>query len=541
MAKVQVYITITFNICLTTLIDIVTPVIPVIYDFSKLKSVTGWMFRFISNCQTNDSSQFKQSSLSVSELQVAENYWISLSQRECFCKELALLRERKEIDRSSNLISLSPMLDSHGIIRVSGRQSNLKASYNMIHPVIVHGKHHIVKLIIQTEHLRLLHGGPTLVHTSLSRKFQIIGGRRFIRDTIRQCITCRKLSAKPKNQRMGDLPIERVTPGLPFDKVGVDYAGPFYVKHGYVRKPTVVKAYACVFVSLSVKAVHLELVSDLTSDAFISCLRRFTARRGKPSLIMSDHGTNFVGANRELKEIDQFLQQQKTQRKISEFCSNSSIRWKFIPERSPHFGGLWEAAVKAMKTHLKRVIGDTKLTFEELTMLLAQVEVCLNSRPLTPLPSTEDGIEVLTPGHFLIGQPLESIPDSSVTYRSMSYLTRWHPLTRHFWQRWSDEYLTNMRKITKWHHPSRNLRIGDIVVLKEDGLIPTKWPLARIVETHPGKDDHVRVATIKTATGTYKRPITNLVLLLPLDECELFKDCPVLAGGMFGSIIRIDY
>ena len=118
---------------------------------------------------------------------------------------------------------------------------------------------------------------------------------------------------------MGNLPMERITPDHPFNKVGVDYAGPFFVKHGYV---TVVKAYACVFVSLSIKAVHLELVSDLTSDAFISCLRRFIARRGKPSLIMSDKGSNFVGANRWLKELDQFLQLRKTQKEISEFCSN---------------------------------------------------------------------------------------------------------------------------------------------------------------------------------------------------------------------------
>lgn len=129
--------------------------------------------------------------------------------------------------------------------------------------------------------------------------------------------------------------MERITPDHPFNKVGIDYAKPFFEKHGYVRKPTVVKAYACVFVSLSIKAVHLELVSDLTSDVFISCLRRFIARRGKPSLIMSDNGTNFVGANRGLKEFDQFVQLQKTQKEISEFCSNHNIQWKFIPEHAP--------------------------------------------------------------------------------------------------------------------------------------------------------------------------------------------------------------
>ena len=137
---------------------------------------------------------------------------------------------------------------------------------------------------------------------------------------------------------MGQLPIERVTPNLVFDKVGVDYAGPVHIKYGSIRKPTVIKAYICVFVSMSVKAVHLELlVSDLTSEAFIACLRRFISRRGKPSLIWSDHGTNFVGAAREIRE---FLGTQKSQTTISEFCSSQNIQWKFIPEHAPHFGGL---------------------------------------------------------------------------------------------------------------------------------------------------------------------------------------------------------
>jgi len=204
-----------------------------------------------------------------------------------------------------------------------------------------------------------------------------------------------------------------VTPGPVFDKVGVDYAGPVLIKYGHVRKPTVVKAYICVFVSLTVKAVHLELVSDLTADAFIACLRRFISRRGLPSLIWSDHGTNFVGAAHEIKNLYQFLRNSSTQDAITKFLTTKNINWKFIPQNAPHFGGLWEAAVKSMKTHLRKVVGSVKLTFEEMSTLLTQVEACLNSRPLVPLPNDDDGIEALTPGHFLIGQPLQALPDDS--------------------------------------------------------------------------------------------------------------------------------
>ena len=127
---------------------------------------------------------------------------------------------------------------------------------------------------------------------------------------------------------MGNLPLERITPDRPFANVGVNYDGPFHVKYGYVHKPTIVKAYACVFVSLSIKAVHIELVTDLTTEAFIACLRRFIARRGKPTLIMSDNGSNFVGASRELKELKEFFELQRTKQKISQFCSGlGSSTW----------------------------------------------------------------------------------------------------------------------------------------------------------------------------------------------------------------------
>ena len=236
-----------------------------------------------------------------------------------------------------------------------------------------------MKLIIRSEHIRLLHAGPTLTVTSLRNFFHIISLRATARTIIRSCIACRHQSAKPQCQLVGQLPAERVTPGIVFQRVGVDYAGPISVKYGYIRKPTIVKSYVCVFVSLAVKAVHLELVSDLMSEAFIATLRRFIARRELPSTIWSDHGTNFVGANNQLCEFFEFLRQQSTQDSITDYCSAMSIEWKFIPEHAPHFGGLWEAAVKSLKNHLKRVMGDARLTFEELTTVLAQIESCMNS------------------------------------------------------------------------------------------------------------------------------------------------------------------
>ena len=241
---------------------------------------------------------------------------------------------------------------------------NLKLSYSKVHPIILHGNHPITKLVIQSEHLRLLYAGPIQM-ISLNQRFHVTGLRRTVRSITRQCVICKRQSLKPHDQLLGQLSLEWVTPASVFEKVGVDYTGPFHFKYGHIRKPTVVKAYVCLFVCLSVKAVHLELVSDLTTDAFVAALRRFVARRSYPSLIWSDHSTNFVGANRELKELLDFLHTQQVQETISEFCNCKIIEWRFIPERAPHFFRLWESAVKSTKLHLSRVVGNVKLTFEE--------------------------------------------------------------------------------------------------------------------------------------------------------------------------------
>ena len=204
----------------------------------------------------------------------------------------------------------------------------------------------------------MLHAATLLVTASLSQRFHVVGGCRVIRSIIRSCVTCKRESIRPM---MGQMPM---TPDAVFSRVGVDYAGPILFKRGLSRKPVMVKAYICVFVSLTVKAVHPELVSDLT---FIACLRRFIARRGKPLLIWSDHGSNFVGAARQIRELFDFLRRETSVEDISNFCTTQNILWDFIPERAPHFGGLWEAAVKSLKKHVHGIVGNVKLTFEELS------------------------------------------------------------------------------------------------------------------------------------------------------------------------------
>ena len=436
------------EICSHAAIIQIQPVFPIdrFSSFSHHKRVTAWMMRFISNCRASQRKLTRVSgSLTVSELNKAVLCWVSISQTTHFSAEIGALKSSTSLPRSSPLISLNIFLDADGLLRVGGRQQNSRLSYDRRHPIILHGKHPITKLLIHTEHLRLLHAGPLLISGSLGRRYHIVGGRRAIHSVSRRCVICRRRSLQAQPPLMGQLPSESVTPDLVFNRVGIDYTGPILTKYGHVGKPTLVKSYVCVFVSLSVKAVHLELVSDLTTEAFIACLRRFIARRGKPSLIFSDHGSNFIGASKQLKDLFEFLQRQESSA-------------PFAPVRILN-GSTFQREHKSFKKHLSRVVGEVKLTFEELLTVLTQIEACLNSRPLTALPYGEDsGIEVLTPGHFLIGRPLEALPDPTESYQPLSLLKRWHlcqALVRHLWKRWSSEYLSTLQKMTHLQQHAR--------------------------------------------------------------------------------------
>ncbi|XP_064215657.1 uncharacterized protein LOC135267304 [Tribolium castaneum] len=320
---------------------------------------------------------------------------------------------------------------------------------------------------------------------------------------------------------MGELPSCRVKQTFPFYCKGIDYAGPFHLKDRTTRNPKIVKAYVCLFVCMAVKAVHIEVVSDLTTEAFLACLKRFISRRGKPKDIFSDNGLNFVGAANELRELYVFLKSESTQNKILEFLTSEKISWHFIPPRAPHMGGLWEAEIKSMKFHLTRIVGNASLTFEELNTIVTQVEAILNSRPLVPLSSNPDDLSVLTPGHFIIGRAMVALPDydyQEIPENKLSRFQRLQRIVQHFWSRWTREYICELQNRSKWRNNSLNaLKKGSLVIVRDDQTPPQQWRLGRVLYLHPGHDGIVRVVTIKFATQIVKRPVAKLCVL-PVGE-----------------------
>lgn len=271
------------------------------------------------------------------------------------------------------------------------------------------------------------------------------------------------------------------------------------------------KGYIVVFICLSSKAVHLEVAGDLTTDTFLGAFKRMIARRGYCNEVWSDNGTNLVGADRQLQEIYEVIT--KHVKQGEHFFTNLGIRWRFIPPASPHQGGIWEAAVKSAKELLRPILGNEKLTHEELSTVLCQVEACLNSRPLCPMSSNPDSLEALTPGHFLVGQPLNLLPEPDVTHLKMNQLDRWQKVQRYteeFWQRWRDEYIATLQPRGKWKTKQENLKPGNLVLVKNDNSPPSAWELARIVAVHPDQQGLVRNVTLRRGKSEYQRSVQKL-------------------------------
>uniref|UniRef100_A0A0A9XSD4 Integrase catalytic domain-containing protein n=2 Tax=Lygus hesperus TaxID=30085 RepID=A0A0A9XSD4_LYGHE len=467
--------------------------------------------RFISWLTTK---QENKKPISVSELQQSQTLIIIFVQSLHFSSDKSM-----EKLRTSKIGRLDPFLDPHGVVRVGGRLKNSHLSYQQKYPILLPGNCHFTRLLIDHYHEAYLHLSPSLLQNLIQNQFWILSARNTIKQRVHRCLKCFKSNPKPQPPVMGNLPASRFAETKPFINVGVDYGGPFLIRASLRRNAGVSKAYLSLFVCMSTKALHLELVSSGTTEAFMAALDRFIARRGKPAHIYSDNGRNFVGASRELKETVAWLNDEQKQRKIHQHLAIQEIDWSFNPPLTPHFGGLWEAGIKSAKAILKKAISPTPFTFEELSTIFARTEAILNSRPLCPLYSDPDSMDVLTPGHFLIGGPLIASPEVDLLDCRENALSRWQLVkqrVQHCWKRWRNEYLSTLQQRVKWLKPTRSVAVGDLVLLRDVNTPVSQWPTARVLEVHPGNDGIVRVVTVKTASSKYKRSVANVVSLDPI-------------------------
>jgi len=480
----------------------------------RLLRISALCFRFYHNLQFRQTKRL--GFLKAEELHWARERWTRIAQKEDFNEEIACLERHQQIPVRSPLLSLRPVLDPEGLLRVGGRLQQALLPYEEKHPLILSKSNYLSLLLVREAHTSSLHGGPQLTRSLLLRRYWILQANSLIRSVIHVCIRCARFRGATAEQQMGQLPAERTRPSRPFLLSGIDYAGPVPLRTSKGRGHKSIKGYICLFVCLSSKAVHLEAVSDLSAASFLAAFKRFVSRRGRCQRLFSDNGTNFRGAAKELRTM--FHAATEFYKECATSLAKDGTDWTFIPPGAPHFGGLWEAGIKAVKYHLRRIIGDACLTFEEMTTLLTQIEACLNSRPLYALSNDPSDLVALTPSYLLIGETITAIPEPYSANSLPNYLkTRWaltSAMRDHFWRRWSAEYIHHLQQLRRWKRLAPNIAVDDLVLIKSELQPPTKWALARVTALHPGKDGLVRVATVKTAISMLKRPVTKLVPLL---------------------------
>lgn len=489
-------------------------------SWDRLRRIVGWLCRAFnrpmqSQCQNDKDRSVKYSpkTLSIHDVDKEEKKIVNFVQEQSFADE------KSETVIKGRLARLKPFEDE-GIIRVGGRLNHSSLSYDAKHPMILPAKHPVSELIIRHYHHLNGHVGTYQVLAEIRQRYWIVNAVSTIKQVLGKCHVCKRQNTKLGEQVIAPLLVVRVSsdshrPVYPFAAVGLDYLGPLYVKIGpntrSRRDPSLKKCYGCIFTCLRYRAVHIELVNNLSTDSFINAVLRFVGRRGPPGIIYSDNGTNFRGAELDVVNALKVWDHEKIQLKLT----RRGIEWKFNPPAASHQGGVWERRIRSIRRILHSMVGERLVDEETLRTFLIEVEKILNDRPITPVSDDPKDLEALTPNHILL---LHRNPSSSPDLfdESDRFKARWkhvHLLANEFWQRWTREYLPTLQERQKWLQPKPNYKVGDLVLLADKNLSQGQWPKGLVEQTYPDSEGMVRQVVVRTADGVYRRDVQKLCLL----------------------------
>jgi hypothetical protein len=452
----------------------------------RLKRSVCWLLRIKEKfCH----SKVPDGHISVAELGIAENLIIKHVQSQYFRKELDSLHDGNGVERSSSIRDLCPFVDANGILCVGGRLQYSDMDGRTKHPF-------------------LIPVGPEWTLSRIRTKFWITKCRIVVKTVCRNCVMCKKLYAVPCVQKMANLPPERLEPNKPpFTYVGVDCFGPYYVKYGRSE----IKRYGCLYTCLTTRAIHIEKLVSMDTDAFLNGFRRFVSRRGVPVKIWSDNGTNFQGGHAELKRSVKQLNSDQ----ILADCVKINVEWVFNPPNASHVGGIWERLIRVVRKVFASVLKGSRLTDDLLDTLFCEAEAIINSRPITKLSDNVNDAAALTPNHLLMlhGGPA---PPPGLFKETEMYRRKWKYvqfLACQFWKRWIKEYIPQLQQRQKWLKSERNLKKGDVVLLADENTPRSLWPLGLIRNVKMSRDGLVRSVEVKIRASVLVRPVTKVVLL----------------------------
>ena len=473
-------------------------------SWKRLLRVTAYVFRFVQVLKTKvqkDVVSDVAPTLTTEELGKAETYWVTRAQ-------LCLLPRNEK----GEFKVLTPFLDEQGLLRVGGRAQNLMTSYESKHPVLLPSNHHVSFLITRHMH-ELGHHGVATTIAKTRRRFWILQGARLAKKIKFQCVVCRRNDHKNETQLMADLPSVRVAPFTPpFHFTAIDYFGPMLVKVG--RNKTA-KYYGVIFTCLNTRAVHLELAVDCSTMEFLQVLRRFFSVRGQPAKLVSDNGTQFVGAQRELREMVQGW----SDTELKDFCAQRGTDWQFTTPSAPHQNGCVESLVKSCKISLKKAVGNQTLSPFELYTCLQEVANLVNQRPIGRIPNDPDDGAYLSPNDMLLGRSSTTVSqgpfsESRDPRRRVQFVQQ---IVNAFWKSWNRDVFPLLVPRRKWSTQRRNVRVDDVVMIADPNAIRGKWTLGRIVHVYPGTDGCIRNVKVKTKDSELRRPINKIVVIYPAE------------------------
>ncbi|KRY26942.1 hypothetical protein T01_15472 [Trichinella spiralis] len=487
-------------------------------DIEKLFRISAYCRRFVKNCRSSVNERHG-GNLTAWELHEAEEMWVRRTQEEEFQAEIQALVHHGRVAEHSRISQLDPYLDERGVLRAGGRLVNSDLPASMQHPAVLPGNHDLTRGLIRRCHQRQLHAGVEQTLASLRQHYWVLKGRSQVKRVTRECLVCRRATARPAQPRMATLPRDRVVEAPAFSQVGMDFAGPLYVRVG--RKTTSPR-YVCLITCMVTRAVHLELVPQMTTVRVLQVLRRFMARRGRPKIIQSDNFRSFKRAAAEFGQLWQSIDVDRVQRELV----GHRIHWKFIPDRAPWMGGYWERLVRSVKESLRKVLGQALLDDCELQTILCEVEACLNARPLTFVNDGPGDPQPLSPFQLLTGRQYVDLPaveSQDPEWRPRDHVNpqwenRWRyrqRLMARWWRRWRSTYIASLLPRNKWRNNGVGPKINDLVLILEDSRPRTRCPLGVVIQLFPGQDGVSRAARIRTSTSEITRPVAKLVVLEP--------------------------
>ncbi|MCG7879158.1 MAG: reverse transcriptase domain-containing protein [Candidatus Thiodiazotropha endolucinida] len=490
----------------------------------KLFRVTATAMRFIKRLK---GETFTTEHLTKDEVEKVEQMWVLHIQRMNFEDVFHSITSRK---RNNLQTQLGVYVDDDGILRCKGRLEYSSLTEAARHPILLPNKGKLTHLIIESVHKQLLHSGVSQTLSKLRYRFWVPKGRATVRKVINNCLVCRRTEGGPyKMPPMAQLPPGRVSKSTPFSQTGLDYMGPLYIKEENQTK----KVWVCLFTCMVTRAVHIEMVADMSTNAFLNCFRRFIASRGTPNEIVCDNAMHFKLASetteliwRDIIRCDE----------VQSYSSSQRIKWTFIVELAPWMGGFYERLVGLIKRSLRKAIGRKLLDSDKLNTVLKEAEATVNSRPLVYVGDDINSTVVITPGHFICLNPNTGIPQTEIHDKDPDFkpkessaevlLRIWkkgQKLLDSFWNIWLHEYLTSLRERTQMKLKSGKLqskvscRIGDIVLIK-DNMPRGSWRLGKVIELIQSADGFVRSARVQTQSGRILgRP---LCLLYPIETSD---------------------